>query len=97
MSERITPIFMEDTAREIANVSSKRFGPWIISEELTTDQRKELLDEVLAGAVHDGIMAAYGIPISATHDEVAEALQLATAVTAYISALTDIEKGQGRI
>jgi len=99
MSNNETYIWFEPTARDVAEANFRRFGKWLLSDELTEDQKSERLREVFAHTAHDGIILGYelakltiGELDNQSNDP--EALLIAEH-KGYINAIKDIDEGQG--
>lgn len=93
MTER--PVFLEPTAREIAQENFDRFGKWLLGDELTTEQKMQRLLEVFAHIAHDGLLTRSGLIELTTHEERVDELLLEAEVRGYMYAITDIDEGQG--
>lgn len=88
-------VYMEPTARAIASECYERFAPWIVNDELTAQQRRELLMEVLAHVAHDGLLARSGLLQLTTSEERLDGLLTEAYAAGYVHAITDIDEGQG--
>lgn len=90
-----TPSIMESPARGIASTLNSRFGGWLVSNALTEDQRREILEDLLANAAHEGMMTEHDTAVEMITNEESEALEMAAYIQGYLNAITDIDKGQG--
>lgn len=96
MSE--TYVWFEPTARDVAQGNIRRFGAWLLDDELTYHQKQQRLTEIFAHVAHDGIMLGYGIAKLAGGNVSDEALDPESLLVAehrgYINAINDIDEGQ---
>ena len=88
-------VYMEPTARALAAECYDRFASWLVNDELTIQQRRELLMEVLAHVAHDGLLARSGLLRLTTADDRLDELLTEAYTLGYVDAITDIDEGQG--
>lgn len=94
-------VWFEPTAREIAVGNFRRFGAWLLGEELSEEQKLQRLEEVFAQVAHDGVMTGFGLAKLAMSDDfslgsVAGPEDLLEAEhRGYLNGIEDVDKGQG--